>query len=143
MFDNVIPASNSVMAQNLYMLGVLMENESYLGISKAMLSRVASMIKVEPQYLTNWGTLFSFFTYPTIEIAIVGDNYIKLAHDIQKHFIPNKVIDGCKESSDRPLLKNRIAIDGMSTIYVCFNKSCKLPVHTVEEALAQIKESIF
>lgn len=142
-FDNVIPASNSVMAQNLFILGNLMENQGYLNISKAMISKIAPMIKSEPQYLTNWGTLYSFYTYSTVEIAIVGNQFLEFAHEIQEHFIPNKIMDAALESGNRPLLKDRTTINGKTTIYVCFNKSCKLPVHTVQEALEQIKSAIF
>ena len=143
LFDNVIPASNSVMAHNLFFLGHLTENQRYIDLARSMLSRIVPMIKTEPQYLTNWGTLYTYFTYPTIEIAIVGEHYREFAHELQQHFIPNKLMDGCAKSSNRPLLNNRTAIDGKTTIYVCFNKSCKLPVHSVNEALEQIKSTIF
>ena len=141
-FDNVIPASNSAMAENLYILGNLMEQQSYMEISKNMISKIAKMIKTESQYLTNWGTLYSYLVYPTVEIAIIGEDYLSFANEIQRHFIPNKVIAAAGRGNDLPLLQHREAIDGKTTIYVCFNKSCKLPVHTVSEALTQINEGI-
>ena len=141
-FDNVIPASNSAMAHNLYFLGVLMEEESYLEISRNMLSKIAPMIKTEPQYLTNWGTLYSYHTHPAVEIAIVGNEYQAFAQELQHEFLPNKVIAANANPTDFPLLQNRNAIDGKTTIYVCFDKSCKLPVHSVREALEQIQDRI-
>lgn len=140
-FDNVIPASNSTIAQSLFFLGNLMKNESYMEISKNMISKIAPMIKTDPQYLTNWGTLYSFHTYPMVEIAIVGNDYLPFAHEIQQYFLPNMVIAANHESKDEPLLKGRTAINGKTTIYVCFDKSCKLPVHSVKEALEQIRGS--
>jgi uncharacterized protein YyaL (SSP411 family) len=107
-----------------------------------MLAKIANMIKTEPQYLTNWAMLYSFHTYPTIEIAIVGRDFHEYAQEIQRNYIPNKVIAAAEHPGDQPLLQSRTAIDGKTTIYVCYNKSCKLPVHTVKEALGQINSSI-
>lgn len=137
-FDNVIPASNSAMAQNLYFLGNLLERESYLKLSENMISKIASMIKTDPQYLTNWGTLYAYRSQPLIEIAIVGEDFLSFSRELQRHFIPNRVIMASHKSNDLPLLKDRTTIDGKTTIYVCYNKSCKLPVHSVNEALEQI-----
>ncbi len=141
-FDNVIPASNSVIAQSLFLLGQLIENRTYLEISHNMLSKIAPMIIQEPQYLTNWGSLYAFRSWPTAEIAIVGDDYIAYSREFQKHFIPNKVISAGRNSNDLPLLENRTALKDKTTIYVCFDKSCKLPVHSIEEALQQLENRI-
>jgi hypothetical protein len=138
-FDNVIPSSNSVMANNLFWLGALLENEDYQAISRQMLSRVYPMLTKEAQYLANWGRLYASSVKAPAEIAIVGNDYIKFARSIQKPFIPNKIIAAAPESGELPILQNRKAIDGKNTIYVCFNKSCKLPVHSVEEALEQLQ----
>lgn len=137
-FDNVIPASNSAMAQNLYFLGNMLERDSYLKLSESIISKIAPMIKTDPQYLTNWGTLYAFRSQPIIEIAIIGEDFLLLSHELQRHFIPNKVISASFKSNDLPLLRNRIAIADKTTLYVCYNKSCKLPVHSIQEALEQI-----
>jgi len=138
-FDNVIPASNSAMAYNLYVLGHLTENESYMEIYRNMISKITTMMIIDPQYLTNWGTLYALQTQPTAEIAIVGNDYRNYAHAIQQQFLPNKVIVADRQSNDLPLLQHRQAVDGKTTIYVCYNKSCKLPVHAVDDALKQLE----
>ncbi|MCG8311011.1 MAG: thioredoxin domain-containing protein [Cytophagales bacterium] len=139
LFDHVIPASNSVMAQNLYFMGAFLEKQSYTDISKTMVSKILPMLKTESRYLANWGALFSYFSHTPVEIAIVGKKYLEFAREIQRFFIPNKVLVASQERNDYPLLKDRKAVNGKTTIYVCFNKSCKLPVHSVREALKQIK----
>ncbi len=139
LFDNVIPASNSAMAQNLYYLGNLLEKESYLKLSESMISKIAPMIKTDPQYLTNWGTLYALRSQPIQEIAIIGKDFLSFSQGLQRHFTPNKVISASLKSNDLPLLRDRSAIDDKTTLYVCFNKSCKLPVHSIDEALEQVK----
>jgi hypothetical protein len=139
-FDNVIPGSNSMMAQNLYVLGTITSNEKYISLSQAMLGRVKKMVMVEPQYLTNWACLFSQMISPMAEIAMVGNNIQEKALDFFDDFIPNKVLVGSTKAatSNLELLQHRNEINNQSTIYVCFNKACQLPVNSVSEALQLI-----
>jgi uncharacterized protein len=45
---------------------------------------------------------------------------------------------GTEQQSHLPLLEGKIAIEGRQTIYVCYNKTCQRPVHSVSEAIDQI-----
>ncbi|MFN6944015.1 MAG: thioredoxin domain-containing protein [Cytophagaceae bacterium] len=140
-FDNVVPASNSVMATNLYFLGLMLENDAYIQHSRKMLSRVKKMLYADPAYLSNWANLYTMQCHPTAEIAIVGKDYIKLRKELNKHYLPNAIVVACEENSDLALLRDRMAINGKTTIYVCYNKTCQLPVHSIEEALVQINNA--
>ena len=91
-FDNVIPASNSVMAQNLYWLGKIFEKEEYINISRHMISKLAPLLMKESRYVANWGTLYALLCKPTAEIAIIGTEYQAIAREIQTHYIPGKLI---------------------------------------------------
>ncbi|TAD96952.1 MAG: thioredoxin domain-containing protein [Bacteroidetes bacterium] len=132
-FDNVIPASNSVMANNLYFLGILFENQNYLQIAEQMLATVLPLVKKEVRHLSNWASLLSYFVKPTAEIVIVGTDYQAFSKEIQQKYFPNKIIVASNAlQSDLPLLQNRLSAE--NTIFVCQNKVCKLPVRTVGEA---------
>jgi len=137
-FDNVIPASNSAMAINLYFLGVLFDKDDYLKMSDAMLAKFSGLLRDEPQYLCHWGKLFAFRSSPLAEIAIVGPKASSTALELDKRFIPNKIIMGGNADTSLPLLQGKVALGDNTTIYVCYDKSCKLPVHSTEEALRQI-----
>ena len=137
-FDNVIPASNSAMAVNLYFLGTIFEMDDYLKMSDAMLAKFNGLLHSEPQYLSNWGSLYTYRISSLAEIAILSKEPESIALELEKRFLPNKIVMGSKTSSSLPLLQGKIAPDGENTIYVCFDKSCKLPVHSAEEALRQI-----
>ncbi len=139
-FDNVIPASNSQMATNLYLLGVIYDNPDYQDKSKNMLSRMSNLISDQIAYLSNWAILYSYMATPTAEISIVGSDAFELRDGIFKTYHPNKVVMGAKDSSNLPLMKGKYPVNEQSTIYVCYNKTCKLPVHNVSEALEQLKK---
>ena len=138
-FDNVIPSSNSAMARNLYRLSLLLDRTDYGDIASEMMSGMMKLLASEPGYLSNWAVLFTEMYQPTAEIAIIGQNAREMSKPFLSLFYPNRLILGSDDGSDLPLLKERQAIDGQTTIYVCFDKTCQMPVHQVEEAMAQLQ----
>jgi uncharacterized protein YyaL (SSP411 family) len=133
LFDNVIPASNSMMAENLYALSLLLERPAYAERADRMLGRVQPLVQQNADYLTNWASLFALRVRPTAEIAIVGPEVEQLRSELDAEFYPNKVLCGTTDKSELPLLQQRGAIDGKTAIYVCYNRACQLPVTSVAE----------
>jgi len=133
-FDNVIPASNSVMAENLYLLGLIFDDGSLITKAEEMIKRMKKFLETEPEYSSNWGNVYLMMTHPMAEIAIIGNDANEIRDRIHKKYHPNKIFCGTISSSELPLLKGRKNLN-RNTIYVCYNKTCKLPVHTAEEAL--------
>ncbi|PWJ42271.1 hypothetical protein BC781_103523 [Sediminitomix flava] len=139
-FDNVIPASNSIMATNLYLIGEFFSDEKYMSISRDMLSNINPLLEKDVQYLTNWGSLYALQMKPTTEIVIVGKKYQKVANAFSSQYAPFNIILATEEKSDLPLFQNRSAKEGETTIYICQNKACKIPVHSVEEAFKILED---
>ncbi len=138
-FDNVIPSTNSMMAHNLHQLGLYYENNDYLQLAETMTARLKSLIIKEPDYLTNWAMMANNLAHPTAEIAIVGPGAEVMANELKAHYLPNKVVAAAESEKDAlPLLKGKKVIDHKATIYVCYNRTCQRPVHSVQEALALI-----
>jgi uncharacterized protein YyaL (SSP411 family) len=140
-FDNVIPASNSIMAHNLYWLGLLLEKESFTEISTSMVGKVTNALQADISFMSNWAQLYQAMATTTVEIAIIGENAMDLVKEFDKHYIPNKVVCASTSSSNLPLLAQRY-VENQTLIYVCYNKTCQKPVHTVAEALADINNLI-
>ena len=133
--DNVIPASNSVMAHNLFILSKLTYNQEFEKTGKQMLSNILPHIEYGQSY-SNWLRLYLYETYPFYEIAATGKNFRALTIELRKTYIPNKLILGAEKKSDLPLLENKFF--EKETIFVCQNKTCQLPVKLVTDALKQI-----
>ena len=137
-FDNVIPASNSVMAQNLYHLGILLDNVDWKNKAEAMATQLSSVITQEPGYMSNWGILLEEIVQGVAEVVIVGANAEYMRAELVKHHLPFALFLGARKSNSLPLFEGREATDDKTRIYVCFNKTCQLPVETADEAIAQI-----
>ncbi|WP_299991748.1 thioredoxin domain-containing protein [uncultured Pontibacter sp.] len=140
LLDNVIPSSNSVMATNLYLLGLYFDEERYQQLSDTMLSQVKELVVKEPSHMGNWASLYFHKLQPTAEVAIVGHLAPEMRSELSSFYIPNMLLAGTESQSELPLLKDRSAINGKTTVYVCYNKTCLLPVHTAAEALEQLQK---
>ena len=136
--DNVIPASNSIMAKNLFKLSHYFDNEAYIETATTMLNNMQPEIEDYPSSYSNWLDLMLNFTNNYYEVAIVGDEVLDKIKDLNKTYIPNKLIIGSENDNDLPLLKNRY-VAGKTLIYVCVNKACKYPVTQVNEAIKLIQ----
>lgn len=141
-FDNVLPASNSVMAQNLWQLGLFFDRPAYTERAVNMLKKVQPLVVKEPSYLANWASFYLLQLKPAAEIAIAGKEAEKVREALSTHFLPNAVLVGsAQQESALPLLEGRLGMTGETLAYVCFNKTCQLPVRTIEEILAQVTNS--
>ncbi|NRF40347.1 thioredoxin domain-containing protein [Pedobacter foliorum] len=133
--DNVVPSSNSVMAQNLHLLGLLFDEERYIEKASAMLTSVHPQIKTYGSAYSNWAIQLLNEVHGINEIAITGSNAAEVKKELNTHYIPNK-ITLAGTNSTLPLLKDKQSIE--TKIYICRNKACQLPVTTVDEALQLI-----
>lgn len=135
--DNVIAGSNSIMAKSLLKLSHYFDNEAYLNTSKTMLNNVLPEMEQYPSTFSNWLDLMLNFSHNYYEVAVVGKEAKEKIMELNKTYLPNKLIIGSTEDNDLPLLKNRY-IEDQTFIYVCVNKACKLPVSEVEKAIPLI-----
>lgn len=134
--DNVISASNSVMAQNLQKLGLLFDDELYRERASAMLKSVLPRIKAYGSAYANWSIQLLDEVYGINEIAIVGLDYQAIKKEMNSLYIPNKILLGGIKSK-LPLLDGKLSDE--TKIFICKNKTCQLPVATVAEAMKLIK----
>jgi len=133
--DNVIPSSNSVMANNLFKLGHFFEQFNYLDISLSMLRNVHPHIKSYGSAYSNWAILLLNNVFGLYEIAITGINSEEKRREMEKYYIPNKILLG-GTSGTLPLLQHKF--DAETKIYVCRNKTCLIPVKEALDAFKQI-----
>lgn len=136
--DNVIPSSNSSMAKSLFCLGNYFDEKNYLAVSEKMLKQVQDEIPKYGSAYSNWAMLAQNFIEPFYEIAIVGNSVDEKRKELSEHFIPNAIFVGSKTESNLPLLQNKF-VEGKTLIYICKNKTCKLPAENISEALKQIE----
>ena len=134
--DNVIPASNSVMAKNLNQLSIYFNNPYYEKVAQKMLSILISTIDYPSAY-SNWLDLALTISGNNKELAICSPNAKEANKILTSLYFPNVIIAGTEKPSSLPLLKDRF-VEGKDLYYVCQNKSCNLPSATIQEVISQL-----
>lgn len=135
--DNVIPSSNSAMAKNLFMLGEYFYKDDYIHMASVMLNNVKQDAVNGNAYYANWDILMAWLAAEPFEVAIVGNDYAAKRKEIDTHYLPNIFLSGGNSEGSLTLLEGKL-VPGKTTIYVCRNKSCKLPTTEVSKAVEQI-----
>ncbi|MEQ8625265.1 MAG: thioredoxin domain-containing protein [Vicingaceae bacterium] len=136
--DNVIPASNSSIARSAYRLGIYFDNAEYKDLSKQMLANMIPLFNTYLPSYSNWANFLMEVAQPYYEVAVCGVEAPQKIVSLHQKFTPNKLIMGLKTDKESiPLLEGKWT-EGQTTIYVCENKVCQLPVTSAEEALKQL-----
>lgn len=136
--DNVISSSNSIMANNLFLLSHYFYNKKYSDNAQQMLQNVKDKASRYPGGSSNWLNLYLNYLGEFYEVAISGTEAHKKLKELNSEFIPNKLIVGSTKDSELPLLENKFT-ENQTTIYVCIDGACKLPVTETQKALEQLK----
>ncbi|HPE77539.1 MAG TPA: thioredoxin domain-containing protein [Draconibacterium sp.] len=140
--DNVIPAANSVMANNLHLLYLLLGNPAYRNISEKMIFHITPQFEKYPMAYANWGNFILMKTEPFFEVAVLGSNASEMMKEMMKSFHPNVLWAFAKSQSKIPILADRY-IKEKTLIYVCREGVCQLPVDSPAKALEAIKNGSF
>ncbi len=139
--DNVIPASNSVMAQVLYMLGRYYEHETYGEIALNMMRSISGAALQYAWHHAGWARFACDIAYPAFEVAITGPEAKEKVMELESYFLPQILICGSPTESFLPLLDQRFR-SGETWLYVCENRTCMLPVNKVEVVIEHLSGNI-
>ncbi len=137
--DNVIPASNSTMAKNLFKLSHYYDQPKYGETAVQMLKNVLEELEQYPNSFSNWMDLLANYKTDYFEIVVVGERAMEKIREINTYYIPNKLIAGSTTKNDSYLLEGRY-VEGQTFIYVCVDNTCKLPVKETEKAIESVNK---
>ncbi|UQD56758.1 thioredoxin domain-containing protein [Flavobacterium sp. K5-23] len=137
--DNVIPASNSEMAKNLFFLSLYFDNANYIQKSKQMITNVQKDIHKDIPFYSNWGIAELQLLRKPYEVAIVGDEFEKVRKAFDKNYFPNVIFLGGKNEGTLALLEEKL-FKGQTTIFVCKDKVCNRPTTEIKIAIDQLNQ---
>ena len=137
-FDNVIPSGNSVMARNLIWLADYFDKPDWRNIADKMISTLTKLISSEPAYTSNWGIALLESLHGLDEVVISGSDFKTFRNALGHHYLPFAAFTGSNTTSTLPLLQNRVPKENETLIYLCKNKTCRLPVRTVADAFHEL-----
>jgi uncharacterized protein YyaL (SSP411 family) len=130
--DNVIPASNSMLANILRTLGIYFGKADWVARSKEMLQTVKNeLIGYGPGY-SNWLNLVLHDLFPHFELVVTGENAIEKAKELMVDFYPQVLVAVAEQESRLPINENRI-LKNETYFYLCRESVCERPSRSVSE----------
>jgi uncharacterized protein YyaL (SSP411 family) len=140
LFDNATPSGNSVAADLLVRMGTMLERNDFRRSAEKVFFSVEHLLA---QYASGLGRMLAgvdFYIGPSCVVAVAGAGG-DLVSTFRRHYLPRAII----ASGDAPVavLRDRPAIGGKPTAYVCENLACKQPVQSADalEQLLPIKSA--
>lgn len=134
LFDNVIPSANSVMARNLFRLGLLFDRDEWKDDARRMTEAFQPLLGKEPGYVSNWGMAALEVSRPFFETVITGPAASDYRNQVMCVYQPFQLLMGAAQSATLPLVKDRTGSSD-TMVFVCENKTCQLPVKSPSEAI--------
>ncbi|MDQ3981886.1 MAG: thioredoxin domain-containing protein, partial [Actinomycetota bacterium] len=143
LFDNAVPAANSILALELQRLAALTGERSYETHAIEIVRLVRDLVERSPLGFGHLLGAIDLYTSGTIEVVIVGRDRDALVGRLRSKWRPNAVLALVDDVTDEtiaaiPLLEGRGTTDGRATAYVCRNGTCKLPVTSPDEVEEQL-----
>lgn len=129
--DNVIPASNSAMAENLYHLSIYFENSHFEKVFLKMLEKILPTIDYASAY-SNWLCLYLKISKPHQIITVSGLQAENLYFEITKLYLPNILVVAHTHTTELPLLKH-LNGNKQTIITFCEGTTCSQPMKNIEE----------
>lgn len=135
--DGAIPASGSVMINNLLRLNRLTDKKEYLDRAELALKAISGQMAKYPSALASALLALDYQLSDKVEIVIVGDGTErdKMLAELHRQYAPNRIValSAKGDKSVSPLFEGRGADDGQVHAYVCRNSVCSLPAVSVDE----------
>ncbi|MBS1564984.1 MAG: thioredoxin domain-containing protein, partial [Bacteroidetes bacterium] len=78
------------------------------------------------------------FAFGTNEVVIIGPDAGSRNQELHKNYLPQAVFMGSAGDENLPLLEGKRK-DNKTMIYVCSNKTCRMPSEKTEQAMAQLQ----
>ncbi len=134
-YDNVIPAANSVMAHVLFSLSIYFEDEKYSQMAQRMAALFYSEIEQFGSAFANWAHWVLKFNEPIYHIALPLKDFEQNVALIAQANKINTFTFALNNSSVLPFINDN---KQGSKFYLCVNHVCKLPFNNMHQLLTAL-----
>lgn len=138
-YDGAIPSGNAVMMENLHYLSTVFDNKVWQKLPLKLIGSLENAIVKHPTSFAVWASVLQTVVKGQTEIIITGQQAKSYLDQINKRFLPNKIIMAAKTNlGDFPLLSGKSFEVERDLFYLCNDNTCKPAFYTVNELLANM-----
>jgi uncharacterized protein YyaL (SSP411 family) len=144
--DNAVPSGTSMAADVLLRAGTLFGEPSWIDRARVALERLAPTAAKAPQAFGRLLAAIDFYLGRPVELAVIGspaepqtDGFLDV---VAARYLPNRLVAVAPSGGQRqamPLLRDRRAIDGKVTAYLCEGFVCQAPTTDPSELARQLE----
>lgn len=148
-FDNATPSGNSVAADVLLRLAVMLDDDDFRRHAVTVLRLVVDTAKRFPSGFGRALSALDFYLSTPKEIVVLGEESSPatqgLLREVWTRYLPNKVLAWSQAPLDSqserllPLFQGRSLKNGAPTAFVCERYTCQTPVNSASDLSAQLK----
>ena len=140
-YDGPIPSGNSIAAQNLIRLAALTDNEELRILAMDIFRTFGAQLEQSPLEHTQMLCALDFYLSSPMQVVIASQKIEEaqaFTAEISRHFLPYKVIAFTRSGDDEllgmiPPIKDKVAVQGKPTMYICENYTCKAPITDLDD----------
>jgi uncharacterized protein len=128
--DNATPSGSALACDVLLHLAVLDDVPSYRAIVTVQLHAVAALMVEHPLGFGHWLGLADRLVHGAVEVALVTGRGTEasLLDVLRQTYVPTLVLARGRDPEHAPaLFRDRVALDGQPTAFVCRGSTCELP----------------
>ncbi len=137
-YDGALPSANAVMAHNLLLLGLCMEETGWYEHGVGMLKQIQEMAGRYPSSFGYWCLLHQRYAKGLKLVMCTGADAKDVGDELRSNVLPHAyLITSQKEISKLNILKGKF-FEGKTRIFVCTDTHCLPPLSLAEQALELI-----
>lgn len=140
-YDGATPSGNSMMANVLHHLSLLLDRPEWGQRSEDMLARLGNAVLRYPTSFGNWGCLLQEKVLGTNEITLLSPSLEPFHAELLRSYVPHRVLMVSVRTDDRfPLLRGK-TMSSVPAYWLCKNFTCLPAVSSLQELLALVAQS--
>jgi len=143
--DNAVPSGTSMAIDVLLRAGMLFGEPAWIEQARTALERLAPTAAKAPQAFGRLLAAIDFYLGRPVELAVIGSPADPQASEflevVRTRYLPNRLLAVALPGPRRvamPLLRDRRAIDGKATAYLCEGFVCQAPTTEPSELARQL-----
>jgi uncharacterized protein len=136
--DDVIPSSNAVMAHNLFRLSEYMGNLHLEKVAKIMLDNCQVPTTQSPYNFSYWLLVMTQQLFHKRVFVIVGKEGAEWRNQLRPFVQWHDTLLLLTKESELPIFAQRFSNED-TRIFVCSNKSCSMPIFSIEAAINYLR----
>ena len=143
--DNAVPSGTSMAVDVLLRAGMLLGEPTWIDRARVALERLAPTAAKAPQAFGRLLAAVDFYLGRPVELAVIGSppepQVSEFLEVVRSRYLPNQLVAVAPAGGQRsatPLLRDRRAIDGRVTAYLCEGFVCQAPTTNPSELAGQL-----